>query len=368
MKASHPEAVAATRANPGETLRQARESKDLSLGEVARHLNLTEQALRQLEAGDFEQLPGHTFARGYVRAYAKLLGMDQAVLVAEFDHYTGTDAKGSNVHSLGRIEEPVRLSQSVLRIVSFIILVALGAVGFFWWQEHSSRNNEEAASVNMEHVEVESADGTTQIHPLDEPEDQAVAEAQEGDAPTPAEVSPETAAQPEQQAAAGAAPVAPAGETAPAATAPAAPGQVPAIAAPAAPAAQPTAPIAPAATAPAVPVVPAAAQPVAPVAPAAPATAPAPATEAPVPVVAQQGQGVVRIQFTANCWTQVTDADGKVLVSALKRTGDSVELAGKAPLEVRLGFARGAQVSYNGQSVDISPYVRGETARLKLGQ
>ncbi|MBD2835946.1 helix-turn-helix domain-containing protein [Pseudomonas sp. JM0905a] len=367
MKASHPEAVAATRANPGETLRQARESKDWSLGEVARHLNLTEQALRQLEAGDFEQLPGHTFARGYVRAYAKLLGMDQAVLVAEFDHYTGTDAKGSNVHSLGRIEEPVRLSQSVLRIVSFIILVALGAVGFFWWQEHSSRNNEEVASVNMEHVEVESADGTTQIHPLDEPEDQAVAEAQEGDAPTPAEVSPETAAQPEQQAAAGAAPVVPAGEAAPAATAPVAPNPVPAIAAPAAPAAQPTAPIAPAATAPAVPVVPAA-QPAAPVAPTAPAATPAPATEAPAPVVAQQGQGVVRIQFTANCWTQVTDADGKVLVSALKRTGDSVELAGKAPLEVRLGFARGAQISYNGQSVDVSPYVRGETARLKLGQ
>ncbi|QEY61504.1 helix-turn-helix domain-containing protein [Metapseudomonas lalkuanensis] len=365
MKASHPEAVAATRANPGETLRQARESKDWSLGEVARHLNLTEQALRQLEAGDFEQLPGHTFARGYVRAYAKLLGMDQAVLVAEFDHYTGTDAKGSNVHSLGRIEEPVRLSQSVLRIVSFIILVALGAVGFFWWQEHSSRNNEESASVNMEHVEVESADGTTQIHPLDEPEDQAVAEAQESEVPSPAEVSPETAAQPEQQAAASDTPVAPAGETAPAAAAPAAPNPAPAIAAPTAPAAQPAAPIAPVATAPAAP---ATAQPVAPIAPAAPAAAPAPATEAPAPVVAQQGHGVVRIQFTANCWTQVTDADGKVLVSALKRTGDSVELAGKAPLEVRLGFARGAQVSYNGQSVDVSPFVRGETARLKLGQ
>ncbi len=357
MKASHPEAVAATRANPGETLRQARESKSLSLGEVARHLNLTEQALRQLEAGDFDQLPGHTFARGYVRAYAKLLDMDQAALVAEFDHFTGTDAKGSNVHSLGRIEEPVRLSQSVLRIVSFLILVALGAVGFFWWQEHSSRNGEEASSVNMEHVEVESADGTTQIHPLDEPEDQAVAEAQEGQDAAPAQVSPEMAAEPEQQ------PTevtSPAAESAPAA--PAAPAQAPVVAAaPTVPASQQAAP----APAPAAP----AASPVVPAAPATAAATPAPAAaEAPAPVVAQQGQGVVRIQFTANCWTQVTDAEGKVLVSALKRTGDSIELAGKAPLEVRLGFARGAQLSYNGQAVDVAPYVRGETARLKLGQ
>lgn len=352
MKASHPEAVAATRANPGETLRQAREGKNWSLGEVARHLNLTEQSLRQLEAGDFEQLPGHTFARGYVRAYAKLLGMDQAALVAEFDHYTGTDAKGSSVHSLGRIEEPVRLSQSVLRIVSFIILVALGAVGFFWWQEHSSRTNEEASSVNMEHVEVESADGTTQIHPLDEPEDQAVAEAQEGQTPTPAEVSPDTAAQPGQPAAEGAAPAAPAAEVAPATAS----AQSPAVAvAPSVPVvAQPTAPVAaPAAQ---------------PVVPTAPATAPAPAAEAPAPVVAQQGQGTLRIQFTANCWTQVTDANGKVLASGLKRTGDSLEVAGKAPLEVRLGYARGAQLSFNGQPVDVTPYVRGETARLKLGQ
>ncbi len=347
MKASHPEAVAAARANPGETLRQARENKNLTLGEVARHLNLTEQALRQLEAGDFEQLPGHTFARGYVRAYAKLLDMDQGALVAEFDHYTGTDAKGSNVHSLGRIEEPVRLSQSVLRIVSFVILVALGAVGFFWWQEHSSRN-EEASSVNIEHVEVESADGTTQIHPLDEPEDQAVAEAEDGQAPVPAQVSPEVAAQPEQQPAE-VAPAAPAGEAAP--VAPDAPDQAPAVAAaPTVPNATTEQSSAPTATA------------------AAPAASPAPAAEAPAPVVAQQGQGVVRIQFTANCWTQVTDADGKVLVSALKRTGESIELAGKAPLEVRLGFARGAQLSYNGQSIDVSPYVRGETARLKLGQ
>jgi len=84
-------------------------------------------------------------------------------------------------------------------------------------------------------------------------------------------------------------------------------------------------------------------------------------------VVASAGQGVVKVQFIADCWTQVTDADGKVLVSALKRKGDSMEVAAKVPLELRLGFARGAQVSYNGQPVDVSPYSRGETARMKLG-
>ncbi|MGH8353254.1 MAG: DUF4115 domain-containing protein, partial [Pseudomonas sp.] len=47
---------------------------------------------------------------------------------------------------------------------------------------------------------------------------------------------------------------------------------------------------------------------------------------------------------------------------------ETMELRGKAPLELRLGYARGAQVSYNGQAVDVAPFTHGETARLKLGQ
>jgi cytoskeleton protein RodZ len=79
------------------------------------------------------------------------------------------------------------------------------------------------------------------------------------------------------------------------------------------------------------------------------------------------GDAVVSVQFTANCWAQLTDANGKVLFSALKRAGESLELAGKPPLELRLGYARGAQVSFNGQSIDVAPYTSGETARIKLG-
>src|SRR5690606_11949580 len=98
-------------------------------------------------------------------------------------------------------------------------------------------------------------------------------------------------------------------------------------------------------------------------APTAPAAENITATVAPA-----AGEAVVNLQFTADCWTQLTDADGKVLLSALKRRGDSVELVGKAPLELRLGYARGAVVLVNGQPVDVASSTHGETARLKLGQ
>jgi len=332
MKAAHPEVVAATRTNPGETLRQARESKNWTLPDVALRLNLTVTSLGYVESGDFDKLPGHTFARGYIRAYAKLMGLDQTALVAQFDQYTGTDGKGSNVHALGRIEEPVRLSHNILRIVSLLLLVALIGGGFVWWQDQSTLRGKEPTSLGMEHVEVESADGTTQIHPLDEPEEQPAAQGQSNTAPLPLN-NAEPAA---PASTTSAAPVTPA----PVTTAPVAP------AAPAHTAPAPTTPTTATATAPA------------------PAQTPASTEAAPVPA----GFGHVQIQFTADCWFQVTDANGKVLTSGLKRANDSVDVSGKPPLAVRLGVARAAQVSYNGQPVDVTPFTSGQTARMKLGQ
>ncbi|MCO7522437.1 helix-turn-helix domain-containing protein, partial [Pseudomonas sp. 1] len=214
MKAAHTEVAAATGQNPGDVLRQAREKRDWSQAEVARKLNLTVSSLNNLENGAFDKLPGHTFARGYIRAYAKLMDMDQAPLVEAFDQITGSHAKGSEVHALGRIEEPVRLSHNILRVVSLLLLVAVVGGGFFWWQDQSSQRGKDLAKIALEHVEVESADGTTQIHPLDEPEDQAVSEGQqaEGQAlplePASPDAAPAEAAQ---------APAAPASATAPAA-------------------------------------------------------------------------------------------------------------------------------------------------------
>ncbi|ARS50271.1 MAG: DUF4115 domain-containing protein [Pseudomonas sp.] len=328
MKAAHSEAVTQPMpSNPGESLRQAREIKGWSVAEVAMQLNLTPQRLAQIEAGAFDKLPGTTFARGYIRAYAKLLELDQNRLVLEFDQFTGTDATGSNVHSLGRIEEPVRYSQSILRLVSFLLLLALIGAGFLWWQEQG-RSVTSLADLGLEHVEVEGADGTTQVHSLAEPEDQAVVAAQGNESASPLLLPIE-------------------------------PGEAPeAVTETQQPAAEGTA----AAPTPAPSAAPEATQPDTAAAPQAPA-APEPAA----PVAVAPGQGALSVQFTADCWTQVTDADGKVLLSALKRSGERIELTGKAPMELRLGFARGAQVRFNGENVDVAPYMTGETARLKLG-
>lgn len=330
MKTAHSEVTQPMPNNPGESLRQAREIKGWSVAEVAVQLNLTPQRLAQIEAGAFDKLPGTTFARGYIRAYAKLLELDQNRLVVEFDQFTGTDSAGSSVHSLGRIEEPVRYSQSILRLVSFLLLLALVGAGFLWWQDQG-RPVASLADLGLEHVEVDGADGTTQVHSLAEPEDQAVVAAQgnEQSSPLLLPIEPGEAPEVSSDGQQSASEPATADSTA---------------------AAAPESQAAPAPTTPAAEQAPAAS-----------------AAQSAAPVTVAAGQGALNIQFTADCWTQVTDADGKVLLSALKRSGERIELSGKAPLELRLGFARGAQVSYNGENVNVAPHMTGETARLKLG-
>ncbi len=341
MKAVHSEVPAVPRINPGETLRKAREGRGWSIAEVAGQLNLTPQRLGQIEQGAFDKLPGHTFARGYVRAYAKLLEVDQNRLVMEFDQFTGSDSIGSNVHSLSKIEEPVSYSQRVLRMVSFVLLLALAGLSFFWWQEQAERRAEDLAATSIEHVEVDGADGATQIHPLDELEDQALQAAQVDIGLVPPLLSSSVTAVPES----------PASLT----------GNVTAESREPLAAVSLLGPVT--VTAPTIGV-----------APAVNASTPSalaivsPETTVPAaPLQASAGEAVVSVNFTADCWAQLTDANGKVLFSALKRKGDSLQLAGKAPLELRLGYARGAQVSLNGQPVDVAPFISGETARVILG-
>ena len=70
----------------GEQLRHTREQKNLSLADVASQLNLEARIIEAIEANDFESLPAATYARGYLRSYAKILNMDAEVILAAYNN------------------------------------------------------------------------------------------------------------------------------------------------------------------------------------------------------------------------------------------------------------------------------------------
>lgn len=66
----------------GKRLAKAREDAGKDQGDVASELHLRVEIIQALEAGDEDALPAAAFVRGYVRSYARYVGLDDVVLVA----------------------------------------------------------------------------------------------------------------------------------------------------------------------------------------------------------------------------------------------------------------------------------------------
>ena len=69
---------------PGNELRIAREASGRKLADFAAELNISKSHLAAIEADDFDHLGGPTFVKGYIRAYARSLGVDAEPLIATY--------------------------------------------------------------------------------------------------------------------------------------------------------------------------------------------------------------------------------------------------------------------------------------------
>ncbi len=68
----------------GERLQREREMRGISLEEIAEATKIGTRSLRALEEQDFDKLPGGIFNKGFVRAYAKYLGLNEEQAVADY--------------------------------------------------------------------------------------------------------------------------------------------------------------------------------------------------------------------------------------------------------------------------------------------
>ncbi len=69
----------------GDMLRLARESRGVSLDEAAADTRIRIEYLVALEAGNFAELPGEVYTRGFLRNYAVYLGSDPAAVIAAYE-------------------------------------------------------------------------------------------------------------------------------------------------------------------------------------------------------------------------------------------------------------------------------------------
>lgn len=83
----------------------ARTERGMTLEEIAEGSGIPVRALAALEADDYARLPEAVYVRGYVRRYARLLGIAAQPLVDDFDAHYGTrrDESASFAGRKGRV-------------------------------------------------------------------------------------------------------------------------------------------------------------------------------------------------------------------------------------------------------------------------
>jgi cytoskeleton protein RodZ len=315
----------------------ARQAQGLDLASVADQLHLRAAVIESLEHDDYEALPGEVFVVGYIRKYARLVGLDPEPLLASYQ--TGAPQAEQMLSGIvPRRDRQIGSGHFVVRLVSVLLLTVLVGLTFLWWKVREPR------------IEVERMD------PGEERETRATA-------------VPESIPGPQAAAPTGTSPVAvPAGSPSPPAvlleqtanrdSAPAAAGAEgqPTVDSES-PSEEDTRDEGAAST----------------------LTAPADAGSAAVQVTegsatakeeveetAAAAAPEILMSFDGPCWVDVRDSERQYKLFGEMKKGDRQTLEGKPPYSVILGNAAAVQITIDGKAFDLDTVTRGNVARFTL--
>lgn len=295
--------------DPGGVLAAERERQGLGPADIAQRLHMSVAQVEALERGEYAKLPRGTFLRGFVRNYAKVVGVPADGLLASLADAGPCDPAPRIVVPSQNIRfDPLsdRMSSPYMKagtLAAFVLAIGFGAM--YWW------------------LFVRTAPPAVQAR-----------KAPEAAAPAPVAASPP-------------APL-PASPPPPVVVAEAQPepAKPPVIPAPA-----PEPPKAAATKAPA---------------PEKPAPAPVAVTTAMGSLVSSESGATLKFRFKGRSWVEIRDARGKVLLTGLNDAGSETAVSGVPPFRVVVGNAPEVQMFYNDREYGLEPYMREAVARLTV--
>lgn len=152
---------------PGARLRAAREAAHITVDKVATSLLLDTDTIEALETDAFDRLPAPTFVRGYLRGYARIVGLPAAPILDLYDSRgfeppplaTGV-SESSQAHT----------SDTVVRVVTYAVAAVLVVLVALWW------HSQEGGGFGI---------GSALLDWSSEPEPESVAESESESAPEP---------------------------------------------------------------------------------------------------------------------------------------------------------------------------------------
>ncbi|WP_447986553.1 helix-turn-helix domain-containing protein [Nitrospira sp. Nam74] len=124
----------------GEFFKQVRDTKGLTLEDVALKTRIHPEFLIALEEGNFTKLPDQVFAKGFVRSYARSLGLDEEDAMRRFEGSAGAFYEKQAERELLRLKqaEDDRRRKTNRKVVLAAIAVALLGLILLMSREHNS--------------------------------------------------------------------------------------------------------------------------------------------------------------------------------------------------------------------------------------
>jgi cytoskeletal protein RodZ len=135
----------ATSTTVGGQLRAAREAQGLSLGEIAERTRIPTRHLTAIENDDHQGLPAATYSSGFVKTYARMLGLDAPVLAQQFRAELTETAPRASYQEVYQPADPARTPSRGLALVSLLVAVVL-VLGFLYWRGMRSEDPVAVAS------------------------------------------------------------------------------------------------------------------------------------------------------------------------------------------------------------------------------
>lgn len=293
----------------GAQLRAAREAQGLTIEQAVQQLKLARRQIEAIESDDFAALPGNTFARGFVRNYARLLKLDAEPFLAALESQLPREREqvafpqaSENPSNLG-----LEIREGAARTGTWpvVLMVALGLLiggGLVWWYLQQPAMPEIAVE------ERESAASLPEVIPYEDETLQASAPDIDLAIASMVSSAPASAVQESASVAqASAVSVAVASREA-----------------------------------------------------ALPASTPVRRVSS---AVAARG---IRVVAGSDTWVQIHDAEGQRIFSGILNAGAEQAWAGQPPYQLKIGNAPSAKLFYRGKLVDLAPFTRGDVATLEL--
>uniref|UniRef100_Q0HX58 Cytoskeleton protein RodZ-like C-terminal domain-containing protein n=1 Tax=Shewanella sp. (strain MR-7) TaxID=60481 RepID=Q0HX58_SHESR len=349
----------------GTVLRTAREQMGLSIADTAVKLHLRPGIVENLEADDFSNISSSTYVRGYVKNYARMLGVDNALIEACLARQVPLVTQPA-MQSFSR-KTTYQARDTKLKWLSFFIVIVLLGLFVLWWMQRttlvthvdiSKPTAEELAAASQTlpgDVLLTETDASERLSEI------AVNGSMATDGPVKdtdeSTVDPnmnDTAAmEAEQTPAANSAMNTSESNTAlmnnASSTAPTS-GASNIVAVPNATqnGATNTAPVQNQ------------------TASNAPATNTASTAQA-MPLAA--GQSSITIELTGDCWINIVDAKGKAIVDGVRGAGSNIQASGVPPFKVILGAPTVVSTfTVDGKAISLAEFPKGRVARLTIPQ